>query len=87
MDKETTSIAYPLIDKQSDINNRKCIKCNHSLFTKYDSISKKYYCLPHNPNKKIIVDEKRRIEDILYGVPTQKLIERREIEYILLGID
>ncbi|QKF94756.1 hypothetical protein QKU48_gp1298 [Fadolivirus algeromassiliense] len=63
---------------------RKCTECDHSLFTRYDTLSKKYYCLPHHPNKLVIIDDRRIKDNILLGIenpPTREEQERLDTFY------
>ena len=41
--------------------SKKCANCNHDIFTKFDEISLKYYCIPHYPNVKQLIKERREI--------------------------
>lgn len=58
--------------------SRKCVECEHDLFTMMDS-SNNYYCLVHHPDKYKIIEERRAIENIHLGIdysPTNESEQR-----------
>ena len=57
---------------------KKCVTCDHDLFTTFDNLTEKYYCIVCHPNKVQIVTDRREYDDLILGIDSSSLSRDEE---------